>query len=132
MQDFAKASQLGLWSGPGGAKASQLWSCGKFFLESVVCCREIIVRLAYAVGNSQLWSGLRPYSVFNNESCESLNSGTARFAFVIIIIFSLLFNCSMNEFINTLILKTFFFLNHRRKKTIDFIYYDMFSLARRV
>ena len=26
VQDFAKASQLGLWSGPGGAKASQLWS----------------------------------------------------------------------------------------------------------
>jgi len=54
LKDFAKASQLGLWSGPGGAKASQLWS-----------------------GNSQLWSGLRPYSVFNNESCESLNSSTA-------------------------------------------------------
>ena len=51
MQDFAKASQLGLWS-----------------------------------GNSQLWSGLRPYSVFNNESCESLNSSTARLAIVIIIL----------------------------------------------
>ena len=50
-QDFAKASQLGLWSGPSGGKASQLWGA----------------------------AGLRPYSVFNNESSESLNSSTARF-----------------------------------------------------
>ena len=50
-QDFAKASQLGLWSGPSGGKASQLWG----------------------------GAGLRPYSVFNNESSESLNSSTARF-----------------------------------------------------
>ena len=77
VQDFAKASQLGLWSGPGGAKASQLWS-GKNSEEQQL--------LNLPVGNSQLWSGLRPYSVFNNESCESLNSSTARLAIVIVIL----------------------------------------------
>ena len=77
LQDFAKASQLGLWSGPGGAKASQLWS-GKNSEEQQL--------LNLPLGNSQLWSGLRPYSVFNNESCESLNSSTARLAIVIVIL----------------------------------------------
>ena len=77
LQDFAKASQLGLWSGPGGAKASQLWS-GKNSEEQQL--------LNLPVGNSQLWSGLRPYSVFNNESRESLNSSTARLAIVIVIL----------------------------------------------